>query len=67
MRLSEAEFDGGFVGGLSASNYVSITQTSTATATRDIAQLVQLGILSKIGEDKHARYFLKQTLACFGH
>lgn len=61
-RLFQAELDGGFVGGLSASNYVSITQTSTATATRDIAQLVQLGILFKTGENKHARYFLQQNL-----
>lgn len=65
--MFQVELDRGFVGGLSAPNYVSITQTSTATAIRDSAQLVQFGILSKIGENKHARYFLKQTLTCFGH
>ena len=59
-RLFKAELEGGFIGGLSTSNYVSITQTSNATATRDIAQLVQLGILSKVGVSKSTRYFLSK-------
>ena len=58
-RLFKAEQDGGFKGGLSASNYISITHASTATATRDMAQMVQLGILNKTGQNKSARYFLK--------
>lgn len=61
-RLFKAEHEGCFKGGLSASNYISITNTSTATATRDIAQMVQLGILNKTGENKGACYFLKREL-----
>ena len=40
----------GFKGGLSAENYISITGTSRATATRDLAKLVQLGALVRTGE-----------------
>lgn len=48
----------GFEGGLSSENYVSITQTSTATATRDLRGLVQLGALIKTGKLKGTRYWL---------
>ena len=48
----------GFTGGLSSENYVSITQTSTATATRDLRQLVKLGALTKTGKLKSSRYWL---------
>jgi len=48
----------GFKGGLSAENYISITKTSRATATRDLQDLVSLGALTKKGERKHTRYFL---------
>lgn len=59
-RLFRAEEEGGFKGGMSASNYIAITKTSPATATRDVSQLVQLGILRRTGENKGARYFLNQ-------
>lgn len=36
-----AEGPNGFIGGLSAENYISITKTSRATATRDLADLVK--------------------------
>ncbi len=46
----------GFKGGLSAGNYVSITGASPATATRDLADLVDRGVLLRAGERRHARY-----------
>jgi Fic family protein len=46
----------GFRGGLSAGNYVTITGASTATATRDLADLVEKGALIRTGEHRHARY-----------
>ncbi|MCX6991090.1 MAG: DUF4172 domain-containing protein [Chlamydiae bacterium] len=48
----------GFQGGLSAENYISITKTSRATATRDLAELVEMGALIKIGVLRHTRYWL---------
>lgn len=51
----------GFKGGLSAENYIVITKTSRATATRDLADLVIKGALVKTGELRHTRYWLKIT------
>lgn len=48
----------GFKGGLSAENYISITQASRATATRDLQDLVEKGALTKTGELRHTRYHL---------
>lgn len=48
----------GFKGGLSAENYISITQASRATATRDLQDLVEKGALIKTGELRHTRYHL---------
>ncbi len=48
----------GFEGGLSAENYISITNTSRATATRDLQDLVEKGALVRTGERKHTRYWL---------
>jgi Fic family protein len=48
----------GFKGGLSASNYITITGASPATTTRDLADLVDKGALCRTGERKHARYRL---------
>jgi Fic family protein len=48
----------GFRGGLSAENYIAITKTTRATATRDLADLVEKGALFKTGELRHTRYFL---------
>ena len=53
------EGPGGFVGGLSAENYLAITKTSRATATRDLADLLAIGALTKKGQLKHTRYYLK--------
>lgn len=49
---------GGFSGGLSAENYIAITKTSKATATRDLVGLVEKGALYKTGQLKHTRYWL---------
>lgn len=48
----------GFKGGLSAENYISITGTSRATATRDLQDLVEKGTFLKTGELKSTRYHL---------
>ena len=56
-RMFRAGIDG-FKGGLSAENYISITGTSRATATRDLADLVVKGGLTRTGERRHARYHL---------
>ena len=48
----------GFKGGLSAENYLSITGTSRATATRDLHDLVEKGALTRAGERRHTRYWL---------
>ncbi len=49
----------GFQGGLSAENYISITATSRATATRDLQELVEMGALTRTGERRYTRYWLK--------
>jgi len=46
----------GFKGGLSAGNYVTITGASPATATRDLADLMEKHALVRTGERRHARY-----------
>lgn len=48
----------GFKGGLSAENYINISKTSRATATRDLQDLVESGALTRTGELRHTRYFL---------
>lgn len=48
----------GFQGGLSAENYIAITRTSRATATRDLQDLVQMDALTRTGERRHTRYRL---------
>lgn len=48
----------GFEGGLSAGKYITIARTSPATATRDLADLVDKGALVRTGERRHARYQL---------
>jgi Fic family protein len=53
-----AEGPQGFEGGLSADNYISITKTSRATATRDLKDLFNKQILLKKGERKSTRYYL---------
>jgi Fic family protein len=48
----------GFTGGLSAANYITISGTSRATATRDLQELVAMGALTQTGALKSTRYHL---------
>lgn len=57
LRMFAEGLDG-FKGGLSAENYISIANTSRATATRDLNDLMALGALEKTGELRHTRYRL---------
>lgn len=43
---------------MSAVNYLSITGTSRATATRDLLDLVETGALIRTGERRYTRYWL---------
>jgi len=51
----------GFSGGFSAKNYISIVKTTSATATRDLKDLVNKEIFSKTGKLKSTRYELNLT------
>lgn len=57
LRMFE-EGPSGFKGGLSAENYIAISKTSRATATRDLNDLIQKGALWKTGELRNTRYWL---------
>ncbi len=48
----------GFAGGLIAEKYIAITGAPRATATRDLADLVEKGALVKTGELRYTRYWL---------
>lgn len=60
VRMYDAGVNG-FQGGLSAENYISITKTSRATASRDLADLVEKGALRKTGKLRHTRYWLQHV------
>jgi len=46
----------GFEGGMSAKKYVAITKTSTATATRDLKYLLDIGALKQVGGGRSTKY-----------
>ena len=48
----------GFEGGMSASSYQAITGASSATASRDLSQMVRAGALRRTGRGRHTRYWL---------
>lgn len=48
----------GFAGGLSADNYRTISGATSATATRDLADLVAKSALRRTGERKGTRYWI---------
>ncbi len=48
----------GFVGGMNAKKYIGITGVSKATATRDLQNLEELGVLRRIGAGRSTRYEL---------
>lgn len=56
-RIFDAGHEG-LVGGLSAENYIRISQTSASTATRDSSDLVNKQLLLKTGNLKGTRYWL---------
>ncbi len=58
LRMFEGGPDG-FKGGLSARNYQCISGASPATAGRDLIELVNLNALTRIGQLKGTRYWLK--------
>jgi Fic family protein len=57
LRMFE-EGPEGFKGGLSRENYIAISKTSLATATRDLSELVEIGALRRRGELRYTRYTL---------
>lgn len=52
----------GFQGGMSAKKYMSITQVSKATATRDLQYLFEQGMLTKSGAGRSVGYALNLNL-----
>lgn len=56
-RLLDAG-DGGFLGGLNVEKYLKMGKTSKATATRDLSDLVQRGLLHTSGQGRALRYHL---------
>jgi Fic family protein len=57
LRMLEEGLEG-FKGGMSAEKYIRLTETSRATATRDLQDLVEKGALIRRGELRHTRYYL---------
>jgi len=49
----------GFEGGMSAKKYMSIAKTSKATATRDLQELLEIGVFIIEGAGRSIRYILK--------
>ncbi|STX27674.1 Filamentation induced by cAMP protein Fic [Legionella beliardensis] len=62
LRLFRAGPEG-FIGGLSAKNYMNITGATIATTTRDLRDLVEKNLLIKTGERKSTRYYLNITIS----
>ncbi len=56
-RLLDAG-DGGFLGGLNVDKYLKMGQSSKATATRDLSDMLQRGLLHTTGRGKALRYYL---------
>lgn len=52
----------GFKGGLSAANCTTSTGAPSATVTRDLADMVATGALTRTGERPYTRYFLTMPL-----
>ena len=49
---------GGFEGGMRAEKYANLTGTSKATATRDLTDLAQAGLLVTTGQGRATRYWI---------
>lgn len=49
----------GFEGGMRTQKYISITGASRATATRDLQQLVEMGVFEEVGEGRSTHYQIR--------
>jgi len=60
IRRMLEEGPGGFVGGMNARKYVSLAQVSKATATRDLQELLEIGVLksSEGGRGRSTSYII---------
>lgn len=56
LAAGSVELGGGFLGGLTADKYTKLAGTSKPTATRDLADLVDKGLLLVSGQGKGTRY-----------
>ncbi|MFN3439462.1 MAG: Fic family protein [Acidovorax sp.] len=56
LAAGSVELGGGFLGGLTADKYTKLAGTSKPTATRDLADLVDKGLLQVTGQGKGTRY-----------
>jgi Fic family protein len=56
-KMLDAGIDG-FKGGMTAKKYVSITKTTKATATRDLQELVKIGVLFQNLAGRSTNYIL---------
>ncbi len=56
LRRMLEEGPKGFKGGMSAKKYISMTQASKATATRDLQDLARRGIFVAVGGGRSTRY-----------
>ena len=52
---------GGFEGGMSAEKYINLTGASKATATRDLSDLSEKGVLEITGQGRGTRYWIAST------
>jgi Fic family protein len=60
-KMFDAE-PGGFEGGMTAAKYVSINKTSRATATRDLQELSEMGVLISQGGGRSIHYTINIIL-----
>jgi len=57
QRMLDSGRDG-FEGGMSAEKYGRLTSTSKSTATRDLAEMLNAGLLTTTGQMKSTRYWI---------
>lgn len=57
-HLIAAELENGYLGKFTSSKYEALTKTSDSTALRDLRELVEAGLLVKLGTLKGAHYVL---------
>jgi len=57
----------GFKGGMSAEKYVNLTGASKATATRDLSDLSEKGVLEITGQGRGTRYWIAGKTTYHSH